>query len=343
MRKKRIGWIDSVRFLAIFWVMTTHYISVYHGQWLGYWSEGITSYFLQGLTGKFAVAVFCLFMGYFAAVKLSGEYSLPGYVADRYIQFSQGVLFMNAGLALGIRTLYHFGLVNLGFRPDVHSVRGVLHDSFLFSSEIILPFWCIQVFFVSSVLLALVYKIKKSLGIRVLLLLLLMAAGYIWVGLCILGSILYDVREHGEKIEGIVGKRWVQALLLIGGFIIIQRPESNFTFLCYGITGFLFLLVIFHNRTLQEILDRKPLRFLGGISFEFYLVHIPVQTVVSFYIYLFLMNRMNIDIAFVLSYLATLALDIAAAYLYHQFLIKWMGVFRKLRQLLLNNVSSGIV
>lgn len=334
MQKKRIGWIDSVRFLAIFWVMTTHYISVYHGHWLGYWNEGISSYFLQGLTGKFAVAIFCLLTGYFTAVKMSREYSLPGYIRDRYLQFSQGVLFMNAALAVGIRTLYHFGIINLGFRPDVHNVKGILHDSFLFSSEIILPFWCIQVFFVSGVLLAFVYKIKKCFGIRCILALLCMAGGYVWVGLCILGSVLYDVQQF-EGTGKFLEKRWLQLLLLAGSFVIIQRPEGNLTFILYGAAGFCILLVLFYNPRLQGWLDRKPLRFLGVISFEFYLVHIPVQTIISFYIYLFLMNRINIDVAFIISYAATLMIDIGAAYLYHKFLANYIKFFRKVTQVLI--------
>lgn len=333
MENKRIGWIDSVRFLAIFWVMTTHYISVYHGEWIRYWSEGWTKYVLQGLTGKFAVAIFCLLMGYFAALKMSKNYGAISYIKDRYLQFSQGVLFMNVGLALTIRALYHFDIVNLAFQPDKHNIRGVLSDSFLFSSEIILPFWCIQVFFVSSVMLAIVHKLKYSFGIQCVLMLLFILTGYIWPGLCILGSIMHTIiakLNQNIKWKDILRNKWLQACLLLISFVMIQRPESNATFVLYGISGFIILTVLFQNETIQKMLDKKWLRFLGSVSFEFYLVHIPVQTVVSFYIYLFFMNRINIDLAFVISYILTLGIDILLAYTYKHFLKWWIGEINRM-------------
>lgn len=84
-KEGRIGYIDTMKLFAIFIVFVTHFINRFDDSYFELWHQGPTSWILNGVTGKFGVAVFSVALGYFAF--RSREQNISRYVIKRYIYF----------------------------------------------------------------------------------------------------------------------------------------------------------------------------------------------------------------------------------------------------------------
>lgn len=62
---KRIRTYDSMKFYAMFIVYSTHFIAYFHPQYFELWNTFPSSIILNGLTGKFGVAIFSVFIRLF--------------------------------------------------------------------------------------------------------------------------------------------------------------------------------------------------------------------------------------------------------------------------------------
>ncbi len=78
----RNRWIDTLRFFSIFVVITTHFLSSFFPEYSKYWHQGISYWFLYGVSGKLAVIMFCVILGFLCARK-SIERKRDGYLFKR--------------------------------------------------------------------------------------------------------------------------------------------------------------------------------------------------------------------------------------------------------------------
>ncbi len=313
MAKQRIGWIESMRFLAFFLVFTVHYIAAFKPELFRYWEEGWTSYLLMGLTGKFAVALFSVILGYFAAAKLSqegGEYG--AYVAQRYLQFVAPLFIVNFFMSL-----------NSFIMMDLFGIRQFFRDSFFFTYEIVPTFWCMEPFFLASLVIGLIAVLtrgehKKRPGWYAAALLVSLLIGETWIGICLMGAILYTVQSRGY---GWLKNVPVKIVLAVCAYLLLHTPESTepsyfrdgIACIRWGVAWCFLLLVIFNTPMIQKPLDMKALKWLGSMAFALYLVHMPVQKVLAPIIidHMALYSPQNITMA--AGYCATFLVDVLLA------------------------------
>lgn len=68
--KSRVLWIDGVRFLAFGVVFTRHYFESFFPENIPEVRGGISAFLWRGITGKAAVSMFCVLLGYFVAASV---------------------------------------------------------------------------------------------------------------------------------------------------------------------------------------------------------------------------------------------------------------------------------
>lgn len=100
----------------------TFYRSVFPQAFV-FWDTGVTGYILCGITGKLAVAMFAVILGFFAAyVADKKDFSLGKYICRRYFRFFCCISLM----ILMIKLLFHAYAL-----WGIHDEFYVIEDNFL--------------------------------------------------------------------------------------------------------------------------------------------------------------------------------------------------------------------
>ena len=89
--KSRVLWIDGVRFLAFGVVFTRHYFESFFPENIPEVRGGISAFLWRGITGKAAVSMFCVLLGYFVAASVK-KYAFSEYTIRRYLYFMTHLL-----------------------------------------------------------------------------------------------------------------------------------------------------------------------------------------------------------------------------------------------------------
>ena len=279
---QRIFWIDTIRFIAMMWVFTVHFIATYNSDLFYYWRNGISQYILMGITGKLAVAMFTVLLGYFAAAKSTSRPNLTEYTANRYFQFASPLLIVNSIIVLLAVINTRITCFAFTYNPDVHNVKNIISDSFLFNTQILPTFWCIRPFFISSVLIVVLNKEKCSILFQLLAMTVIIYSGYPWIGICIMGSILYKfINSSRYSKMRFFYNRFVQLAVFLVAAIMIKRQESTSTYVIDGIACALVLTIIFYNQRIQRIFSCKSVSRLGRVSLYIYLLHVPIYSTIG--------------------------------------------------------------
>lgn len=63
---KRIGYFDVLRLFSVILIFIVHFINDFRPDYFVLWNEGVSSIFLNGVSGKAAVAMLAVILGYFA-------------------------------------------------------------------------------------------------------------------------------------------------------------------------------------------------------------------------------------------------------------------------------------
>ena len=105
----REKWVDSIRFISIEIIFGVHFIAACAPDMSKLWHEGVTGMILCGISGKLAVAMFSVLLGYFAArAGAKADFSMSRYMCRRYIKFSVaifGILALLAMLSFSMKAL----------------------------------------------------------------------------------------------------------------------------------------------------------------------------------------------------------------------------------------------
>ena len=299
----RIEWIDSLRFLAIFWVMIFHFISNFNNAIFFYWRNTWTSFFLFGITGKLSVSFFAVLLGYFATRKFASPTSFARYTVNRYLDFSVGILLAElAFIFAGILSIHLFGNTHAFERvqfdaqspplPALGIFRLMVMDSFAFESKLIVTFWCMKDFFIGSLLTAILSRFIASnaqmrtwhkIVVYFLVFLILLVLGKTFINLIVIGGLFCFMQSL--KLKLLDNKVFCLAVLLSIPLLIRRDVENAFAYYCQGFASVALLIFCFRFRRIQRILSVKWLTKPSEISFQLFLIHTPINRAIIWPLY----------------------------------------------------------
>lgn len=299
---KRIDWIDSTRYIAIFHVVFIHTIAKYLPELLDYWVTPPSSYIPFLLNAKVAVLFFCVLLGFFAAkpraFSLSAFFT---YALRRYIQFAFFLFISSVVYVFG-----SYAVTWIFHRPDEFAFRVIcdglkfniiyiLRDAFLFEANYNPTMWSMQQFYIASVLCYLSGCVSYRLPLRVsaviyaVLVGLLLATGseYLsWVAFCVMGAF---VRLYAENrgCFGFMPKPPVRVSLVLFAWFLYKFPmrECTFVFFLMAVASVVLIIVLFESERMQQLLARPPLPRLGKLAFGVYVVHTPLNSLIHSSLY----------------------------------------------------------
>lgn len=279
-QQKRINWLDGIRGLSILWIMIVHFLVIFTEYTQGF-SYGRLGVLLYGITGKLAVAACSVILGYFA----SKPSRVPVWVhaVRRYVQFALPILvielFYFASSRMGDMSSFQLNCAPFLLSENSVILRAILRDAFLFETWVVDAYWCVRSFFVSSVLIFGMSRLLegKSPWLKLAACLMLMVFFGIlyklWHIICLMGWLLRIVEEMDFSAAK---KPLVWVVLLLPVPWLIRRPECSLTYLLDGVASVLVCYVCFQWRFAQRVLGARPLSWLGRLSMELFLWHIPV-------------------------------------------------------------------
>jgi peptidoglycan/LPS O-acetylase OafA/YrhL len=327
-----LPWIDTLKFFAAFWILFSHFISGYFQEYLKYFrQEGIVLFFLDGITGKLCVALFCIFLGFFAFEKHK-KTPFVEYAVTRYLQFVKYIFITNALRVIYVVIAYYILQTYLD-KIQIFFVDGQINwvllfqtffsNTFFFKSELIATYWCLPAFFIGSFIVYALgticsrkrYTTTKQVTIVLGVYLICICAGQVWIANCILGGLLRIIYKANPQIL----KKWYILILLFGLMLCLYRwlGESYVTYIAYGWACLIFVLICNNIDFIKRILSVKFLSvFCGKISFELFLVHPLVLTIftVRFVKWGGVISHFTQFQRFIICFSATFALSILLAY-----------------------------
>ncbi len=250
----RESYIDTLKLFSIFIVYLTHFIAYFHSEYFYLWTRSPFSIFLNGVTGKLGVAFFSVCVGYFAF--LSKEMNPLFYIIRRYFYF------VVCGFVINL--VFAIGKGNLSLK--------VISESLLLGSGIFPTYWCIQSFFIGSVISYFnsYYKIQDAFII--LEIIIFYSLGKTWIAICLLGN-LTVLFSRDDTFENILKRKAVKIFLLLLIFLLIKRSESELTYLIDGIGSLIFLLVVKNSDFLKRIFGTRFFAAQGKNVMAIYLFH----------------------------------------------------------------------
>jgi len=333
MRTRKIIWIDTIRFLAIYWIVVIHFFALYCPGLLKYWRIGFTGYFLGGLTGKSALVMFCVLIGYFATRKFSRYHDYGIYAVRRYFQFSINLLLINTFvvaviiLQQNIQKYFPAAAQYLNLCGDTFSVRVIIADSFFFGYRIVPTFWCIPSFFIGSLVCAALARItsaQKSLKyvVYAVVIIISILSGYnVWVVNCMLGGLAFHlINENICLWKKNIIKLPLLVILTVLIVILIKtcRKEHSATFIKQGIASALLLVVLSKSPLIQGILNCKWMSSMGSKSLYVFLIHAPIQIYISYIILKLLSTICAVSLALSITFVATVVVTVYGAVLFQK-------------------------
>jgi len=269
-----MGWILIVHFISIFTINT-------HARF-----PGVLGLILYGISGKLAVACFCVLLGYFAS-KPSNE-SILGYAVRRYLFFAVQILVIELVYYALVWILPHNLYLSV-FAPWLYQghdvlIPNILCDAFLFKASVLPTLWCVDDFIIGSVAVFAVSKLLRDqkLFVRLLCCIALFSIGlianHLWAALCVLGYLLRLMNEIT------VPKKISIPLSIILICLIpwmIRRGENSLTHLLDGVACLSLLWIIGQFGWMQRVMSWKPLTLLGSYTFELFLLHVPLYHIIE--------------------------------------------------------------
>lgn len=301
----RIVYLDTMRFLAALWVFTTHFIAAYRKNLFVYWTTMPFSLFLEGVSGKLAVAVFCVVLGYLACENGQRNTGTFRYVIKRYIYFFS--------LELVLNTIYVV-VTNAGFlslAPQSMGIQQIIYSSVFLKDNIVGVFWCQRPLFIGSLLCFINGKYNLSWREVLVQSIVMIFIGQTWIGIALLGNLAERLLQK-EEVNAVLKKWWIQLLLMIAVSILIKRPESNTTYLIDGICMMVVVLIFANSRWVRAILEHERLQNVNKHYLGVYLGHVMVFMSVGHWIFMdfTIWNHMP---QFILAYMVILVLVVQMA------------------------------
>lgn len=243
--------LDTIKFLAVFLVYTTHFLSHFHPEYFKYWTTFPTKAFLCGITGKLGVAFFGVLLGHFGYIG-GRKRSLTAYSLKRYGYFVFVGLFIN--------TLYCVWLKI--------PLTSVVSESLRIGSDLFPTYWCMRDFLFASIIACYIGKDHWNFEKKIFLILLLFMVGQVWVPICLFGTLIPDLVEKAYfKDEPF------RLVLLIVSFFSIQRAESLLTYILDGFFAIIVICIVENSDKAKRVLSNKVTASLGKRTMAIFVIH----------------------------------------------------------------------
>lgn len=306
--------------------------------------------------GNFAVAVFFVLSGFVLSYRFfaKGDTAYPTAAAvKRYVRLIFPIAFsLLAGyvlLKLGwfynddifsvTKSDYWLGR-NWNFEPNFFvMLRQIIYGAlitFHFSYNDVL--WTMKWEFFGSLLvfanLALIGRVRHRWVFYVALILVFWKTWYLAF---VLGMVLCDLYHHGHAFaRELLSLRIVSVMLIIFGLLLGSYPNADVTGTWYELIRFdyfgtlhyqlyhvigaaLLMLGLLYFRPLQWVLSRRPMVWIGKISFAMYVMHFIVITSLSSYLFTVFYPEHSYERAVAIVFGLTWAALIPLSYLVYRF------------------------
>ena len=275
MKNKRITYLDTVRWMAAVFIFTTHFIAAFERDIFRIWDEVFpVNLFMYGVTGKLAVSVLGVVLGFMAFTKgkkNAGSNDTVTYLVQRYL------FFLAAGLV--IHLLYgvaqSFSLVNYGIK-----FGDVIENSVFMKDTIVAHWWSMMPFLLASVLCFICGKYQLGIGEIIIGIGIFYYAGQVWIAVCLMGALVKCILED-ERYVKLLQKKWTRILIFAILFVILKREESNLTYLIDGIGMSLFILVLCTWDILQGFFGHRYWNLVNKNYMGVFMVHELVYVILG--------------------------------------------------------------
>lgn len=273
--KDKYHYIDTLRFLAIFFIVFMHFDNECFHYFMGstmtekYFSRDYwTGWLLFGWTGKCALALLCIISGYLTAMKFEDlqECDLAEFVIRRYLRLMLPVLGVNVFFGLW-QVLASAGEVDWMLYIRAGLVPGM--------SDVNRNLWCINDFLVSNIIVCLIAYVRKRntragwIYLPVLAILVLM--GRIWMFAGVAGGLCY-LTSTKMKEKKLVNSWWLAGLVPFMWLLV--RVEEGTTAYYRDIAAAFLLMVSFHCIPgMQRVFAFKWMKGVKKFSYSLFVVH----------------------------------------------------------------------
>lgn len=147
----------------------------------------------------------------------------------------------------------------------------------------------------------------------------------------VIDSVSEKLRKDAFWLPGFVGFVLVVIGVVIGGYPLDGEPvgfylkmKNSFYQCYYSIGGSMIIVGISMTGFLQKFFDCRVMQFLSKISYELFLVHIPVVFSLGMFIMVKMCERnVYYHAAVAVSYFTCLVVTILLSYLYSKYITKW--------------------
>lgn len=289
--KEQIKYFDTIRFFAITWIFVVHFANAFYPRFFEYCNVGISSFFLNGVTGKFATAVLAVILGFFAFKKGGAEDDFLGYLFKRYIAFFLMDLCISSLMILVGTTMNH-------------SYADALISSLKLGDDIFLTFWCMKAFFFGSLISY--FNGNKNVPYYVIIfeIALLYFIGCTWESICLMGNLLYLVINTSSNLLNKIKRNpMIQLLTFIVVFFVIKRPESLLTYFIDGICSFLLIVIVSSNNLICHLFSNKITSTLGKQCMGVFLLHVLTYSSIGTALFGILGENLSFKYCFILAFL----------------------------------------
>lgn len=212
-------------------------------------------------------------------------------------------------------------------------------------------FWMMyQMFYgsIMSIILGMVYWVaKRKSAIIYLFTFLVMLPRHDYIAGFALGALLAQFYMEGtiDRIKDSITAKSkalpsvLGILMVIAGCVMGSYPgdtevigfykymETDYFELYYSFGAFLLIVGVWLSGILQKFFEQKVMVFLGKISYELFLVHIPILFSVGMWMWLVMYNvGVEYNLASFIMFVVTTAIVIFVSWLYSKYVSKWCGV-----------------
>lgn len=348
---KKVYYLEGFRGLAAFIVVVAHYMQFYYSNPL-FKNPDTTLEVMLSKTpinlfynGNFAVFSFFVLSGYVLSIKFfkNKDYEIiQASASKRYIRLAIPVLFsVIFSYVLLITDAYElFSEYTGDLRYEsmsqnfIEMIKITLYDIFFkYSNSYNGVLWTMTYeffgsFIVFSFLALFGLNQKRYLAYAVIIFL-------FWDSYFlafILGMLLSDLYNSSENVR-VLSKRnsFFTSLMFIFGIYLGSYPYGstsgsiydflNFSFMdveyraFYHILGAFFMIIaILNSKILQKLFSMRLFIYLGKVSFSLYLVHFPILTSLSFFIFDMVKNHYSYHVSFCITFIISLLITFALSH-----------------------------
>lgn len=308
------------------------------------------------VNGNFLVHIFCLLSGYIISVKflkkLDNE-KMSKSLIKRYFQLGLNIFF----IGILVWLLFKFNLFNNSYISEITKspwlasyytnkisfknmfVSSFVNTIFIGDDLVSNAFWMLKYIFIGTFLNCVlsVISVNKNKKILILYFCLLLIFIYLqsYLACFVIGFILDYIENQinincSNKLFCILGIILIIIGCFLGGYPTGASPNNIYlkfhgNYFVYHLIGSTFLIIgILLCKCIQKFFSKGIFLEFGKISFEIYLIHIPLIFSFSMFIFKFLITRLNYIQSSIFTYFFSVIVLLFLAILYNSYISKFI-------------------